>query len=199
MPLPAASFDLFDTQSDGCASVDPGASGKFALIDRGACTFSQKVANAKAAGAIAVVIINNVAGDPSAMARTAGFDDDMPAVMIGKERRRSAARIWSQRLLQRSQHSRNSSRQANKDILAGFSSQGPTNVDFAVKPDIDVGWRQRPQLDHVCGQPGCPVDGSGVGVLYRHLNVDAAYCRLRRPCSCNCMTTGHLRKSSRRS
>ena len=27
-PLPAASFDLFDTQSDGCASVDPGASGK---------------------------------------------------------------------------------------------------------------------------------------------------------------------------
>ena len=26
--------------------------------------------------------------------------------------------------------------EANKDILAGFSSQGPTNVDFAVKPDL---------------------------------------------------------------
>jgi len=25
---------------------------------------------------------------------------------------------------------------ANKDILAGFSSQGPTNVDLAVKPDL---------------------------------------------------------------
>src|SRR5216117_1470165 len=46
-PLPTASFDLFDTQSNGCASVDPGASGKLAIIDRGACTFSQKVANAK--------------------------------------------------------------------------------------------------------------------------------------------------------
>ena len=75
-PLPAATFDLFDTHSDGCASVDPGASGKLAIIDRGVCTFSQKVANAKAAGAIAVLIINNVAGDPIAMARTAGFDDD---------------------------------------------------------------------------------------------------------------------------
>jgi len=26
--------------------------------------------------------------------------------------------------------------EANKDILAGFSSQGPTNVDFAAKPDL---------------------------------------------------------------
>ena len=79
-----ASFDLFDTQSDGCTSVDPGASGELAIINRGTCIFSQKVANAKAAGAIAVLIINNVAGDPIAMARTAGFDDDMPAVMISK-------------------------------------------------------------------------------------------------------------------
>src|SRR5437870_1094469 len=83
-PLPTASFDLFDTQSDGCTSVDPGASGKLAIINRGACTFSQKVANAKAAGAVGVLVINNVAGDPTAMARTAGFDDDLPAVMIGK-------------------------------------------------------------------------------------------------------------------
>ena len=36
-----------------------------AIIDRGVCTFSQKVANAKAAGAVAVIIVNNVAGDPT--------------------------------------------------------------------------------------------------------------------------------------
>src|SRR5205809_5848018 len=83
-PLSAGSFNLFDTHSNGCASVDPGASGNVAIIDRGVCTFSQKVANAKAAGAIGVVIVNNVAGDPIAMARTAGFDDDLPAVMISK-------------------------------------------------------------------------------------------------------------------
>lgn len=134
-PLPTASYDLFDTQSNGCASVDPGAATKLALIDRGTCTFSQKVANAKAAGAVGVVIINNVAGDPTAMARTAGFDDDLPAVMIGKNEgaalRASAATTASavatfQEFIT----------EANRDILAGFSSQGPTNVDFAAKPDL---------------------------------------------------------------
>src|SRR5207253_8856903 len=82
--LPTASYDLFDTHSTSCTSVDPGASGDLAIINRGNCTFSQKVANAKTAGAIAVLIVNNVAGDPIAMARTAGFDDDLPAVMIGQ-------------------------------------------------------------------------------------------------------------------
>ncbi|HTG31156.1 MAG TPA: S8 family serine peptidase, partial [Methylomirabilota bacterium] len=81
--LPTASYNLFDTASDGCTSVPAGASGDLAIINRGTCSFSQKVANAKQAGAIAVLIVNNVAGDPIAMARTAGFDDDIPAVMIG--------------------------------------------------------------------------------------------------------------------
>src|SRR5207244_343180 len=47
-PPLAGSFGLFfNTQHNGCTSVDPGASGKLAIIDRGVCTFSQKVANAK--------------------------------------------------------------------------------------------------------------------------------------------------------
>ena len=42
IPLPADSFDLFDTQSDGCTSVDPGASGKLAIIDRGHAASARK-------------------------------------------------------------------------------------------------------------------------------------------------------------
>src|SRR5437867_3715173 len=134
-PLPAGSFNLFDTHSNGCASVDPGASGNVAIIDRGVCTFSQKVANAKAAGAIGVLIINNVAGDPISMARTAGFDDDLPAVMIGKNEGAtlrtanppdaSAVATFQEFITPE-----------NKDIMYGSSSQGPTNVDLAVKPDL---------------------------------------------------------------
>jgi minor extracellular serine protease Vpr len=134
-PLPAASFDLFDTQSDGCASVDPGASGKLAIIDRGVCTFSQKVANANAAGAIAVLVINNVAGDPIAMARTAGFDDDLPAVMISKNDG-AALRVANPPDASAVATFQEFITPENKDILAGFSSQGPTRVDFAVKPDL---------------------------------------------------------------
>ena len=133
--LPTADFDLFDTQSDGCTSVDPGASGKLALINRGTCTFSQKVANAKAAGAIAVIIINNVAGDPTAMAKTAGFDDNLPAVMIGKNEG-AALRTSGATTVSAVATFQEFITEANKDILAGFSSQGPTNVDFAAKPDL---------------------------------------------------------------
>jgi subtilisin family serine protease len=159
-PLPAGSFNLFDTHSNGCSSVDPGASGNLAIIDRGACTFSQKVANAKAAGAIAVLIINNVAGDPIAMARTAGFDDNIPAVMIGLNEgvalRGSGATTASTTATFQEFIS------ANKDILAAFSGQGPTTVDVAVKPDVtSVGVNVLSSITCVGKGPGCPGDGSG--------------------------------------
>ena len=134
-PLPTASFDLFDTHSDGCTSVDPGASGKLAIIDRGTCTFSQKVANANAAGAVAVLIINNVAGDPIAMAKTAGFNDDLPAVMIGKNDG-TALRASGATTASAVATFQEFITPQNKDILAGSSGQGPTRVDFAVKPDL---------------------------------------------------------------
>src|SRR4029077_10768135 len=84
-PLAAGSFNLFfNSQLNACTSVDPGASGNVVVVDRGGCTFSTKVRSAIAAGAIGVVVINNVAGDPSAMAKDGGGGDNLPAVMIGK-------------------------------------------------------------------------------------------------------------------
>jgi subtilisin family serine protease len=159
-PLAAGSFNLFDTHSNGCTSVDPGALNNLAIIDRGACTFSQKVANAKAAGAIAVLIINNVAGDPIAMARTAGFDDNIPAVMIGLNEgtalRASGATTASTTAVFQEFIT------ANKDILAAFSGQGPTTVDVAVKPDVtSVGVNVLSSITCVGKGAGCPGDGSG--------------------------------------
>jgi minor extracellular serine protease Vpr len=133
--LPAGSYNLFDTGNNGCTSVDPSASGKLAIIDRGTCSFSQKVANAKAAGAVGALIINNVAGDPIAMGRTAGFDDDLPAVMISKNDG-AALRAANPPDASASATFQEFITPENKDILAGFSSQGPTNVDFAAKPDL---------------------------------------------------------------
>lgn len=160
-PLPAGSFNLFDTHSNGCSSVDPGASGNVAIIDRGSCTFSQKVANAKAAGAIGVLIINNVAGDPIAMARTAGFLDDLPAVMIGKNEG-AALRVVNPPNASASATFQEFITPANKDILAGFSGQGPTNVDLAVKPDVtSVGVNVLSSITCVGKPTGCPNNGSG--------------------------------------
>ncbi len=159
-PLPGASFDLFDTHSDGCTSVDPGASGKLAIIDRGTCTFSTKVRNAIAAGAVGVLIINNVAGDPTAMAKDGLGGDDLPAVMIGlnegADLRSSGATTASATLAFQEFLT------PNKDILAGFSSQGPTAVDFAVKPDLtSVGVNVLSSITCVGKGGGCPDDGTG--------------------------------------
>src|SRR5712671_6545377 len=70
MPQPSLSAEVVLVQdttfptTDGCETLVNAAqlSGKIALIDRGTCTFAQKAARAQAAGAVAVIIGNNVAG-----------------------------------------------------------------------------------------------------------------------------------------
>ena len=160
-PLPTSSFGLwFNTQLTACTSVDPGASGNVVVVNRGGCTFSTKVRNAIAAGAIGVVVINNVAGDPVAMAKDGGGGDDLPAVMIGKNEGAalraanppdaSAVATFQEFVT------------ANQDILAGFSSQGPTAVDFAVKPDVtSVGVNVLSSITCVGKPETCPGDGTG--------------------------------------
>ncbi len=61
----------------GCAALVNGAAlvGRIAVVDRGGCTFVIKVGNAQAAGAVAVLVVNNVAGQ----VRMAGAD---PAITI---------------------------------------------------------------------------------------------------------------------
>lgn len=55
--------------SDGCETLTPGSlTGKIALIDRGTCGFAVKTKIAQDAGAVAVIIANNVAGAPPGMA-----------------------------------------------------------------------------------------------------------------------------------
>ena len=159
-PLPGASFDLFDTHSTSCSSIDPAASGKLVIVDRGTCTFSTKVRNAIAAGAVGVVVINNVAGDPTAMAKDGLGGDDLPAVMIGKNEgadlRASGATTAS------AEATFQEFITPNQDILAGFSSQGPTAVDFAVKPDLtSVGVNVLSSITCVGKPETCPGDGTG--------------------------------------
>jgi len=65
--------------NDGCEAATNGAdlTGKIAVIDRGACAFTQKVLNAQDAGAIAVLIANNKDGDD-----VIGMSGDAPTITI---------------------------------------------------------------------------------------------------------------------
>jgi len=68
-----ADFALVDDDSgdneDACEALTNAATlnGKIAVIRRGSCTFISKVEAAEAAGALAVIMVNNVAGAPITM------------------------------------------------------------------------------------------------------------------------------------
>lgn len=68
--------------TDACEPLVNGAqvAGNIALVDRGACAFTQKALNAQAAGAVGVMIANNVAGGPSPMG---GFDAAVTITSVG--------------------------------------------------------------------------------------------------------------------
>jgi minor extracellular serine protease Vpr len=176
-PLPGGTFGTFDTGNNGCASVAAGAAGKIAIINRGTCVFSQKVANAKAAGAVGALVINNVAGDPTAMARSAGFADNLPAVMIGKAEGAALRASGATSITAVASFSEFIT--ANQDILAGFSSQGPTRVDFAIKPDLaSVGVNVLSSVacpsTGTCGGEGDWAFFSGTSMATPHLAGSAA-------------------------
>ena len=174
-PLPGGSYNLFDTASNGCTSVPAGAAGKLAIINRGVCTFSTKVRNAIAAGAVGVLVVNNVAGDPTAMAKDGLGGDNLPAVMIGIVE--GAALRASGATTASAEASFSEFITPNADILAGFSSQGPTNVDLAVKPDLtSVGVNVLSSIP--CSANPCNADAwaffSGTSMATPHIAGSAA-------------------------
>lgn len=69
--------------NDGCEAILNAAElpGRIALVDRGLCTYSSKVLAAQAAGAIGVIVVNNVAGAMNTMGGT-GPGVTIPAVMV---------------------------------------------------------------------------------------------------------------------
>lgn len=70
----------------GCSNLPAGSmTGKFALISRGTCDFSEKAYYAQQAGAVAVIIYNNIVGGPVGMA--AGTNAGLvtvPVIMISQ-------------------------------------------------------------------------------------------------------------------
>jgi hypothetical protein len=71
--------------TDACSPLTNAAdvAGKIAVLDRGSCNFTVKVKNAQNAGAIAVIVVNNVPGDPGLMG---GADPTItiPAVQVSQ-------------------------------------------------------------------------------------------------------------------
>jgi minor extracellular serine protease Vpr len=106
------------------------------LIARGSCSFSQKMANAKAAGAFGVVVYSDDR-PPGGMAKTDGFDDDIPAVMIAQaDGQALEAELAIAGNLYPTVITAPTSVPTTANELAGFSSRGPAPFTGIIKPDM---------------------------------------------------------------
>ncbi len=141
-PVGAQSAPLIDVSqlgNDGLACVPlPAGSlaGAFALIERGSCNFSDKVANATAAGAIGAIFYM---ADASAIFGPGGLaQTNVPAIMISNsdglalktfiDANPGRAAVIDPAAIEQDKSAFN--------LLSLFSSIGPTTGDNAIKPDL---------------------------------------------------------------
>jgi subtilisin family serine protease len=183
--LTAAPVNAVNGLSEVCSALPAGSlTGKIALLGRGTCDFSTKIRNAELAGAVAVLVANRIPGDPSAMAQGAspdGIQPTIPAYMVSladstplKADNGLATTIGADLAYFVT---------GNDRIQADFSGQGPTDVDFRVKPDV-----MAPGVNVLssipgddCGPTGCWAFFQGTSMATPHLAGSAAVVKSQHP------------------
>ena len=192
--------------STACGPLATSLAGKIALISRGVCSFSAKIRNAQNAGAIAVLVSNNAAGDGIGMAQDG--TPSQPTVPAYNVSLNDSAALK----LNGAGSTTISASPAylvtgNDDFMAGFSSQGPTDVDFRVKPDVVApGVNVLSSIPAAfCATPPCFAFFQGTSMATPHLAGSAAVVRQQHPdwsaaevrsAIVNTATRGVLRSSS---
>lgn len=125
---------------DACENLvnESALNGNIAFIARGGCDFSDKILRAQDAGAIAVVVYNNVLGEPIAMLGD-GTGIDIPAVMITQ----TDGEQWLEELdadvTVTLEIEKGVFRQQAEsgNVVANFSSRGPNlSLPDVMKPDV---------------------------------------------------------------
>lgn len=105
--------------------------GKIALIVRGDRSFYEKAKSAEHAGAIAVIIYNNVAGDFQGSIENEEDPLQIPVASITKK-----DGDWLLSQLQMSNLYIDTTYKETEKTVAPFSSRGPVTMNWALKPDI---------------------------------------------------------------
>jgi subtilisin family serine protease len=166
----------------GCtdASIPADAAGKVILVSRGTCAFAAKVDNAARKGAVGVLVLNSGPGDPIAMAGDPALKV-VPAVMASQDDAKAVTALVGQQVTLNQQKAYHDS--DNDNIMGDFSSQGPTDVDYRVKPDLVAPGvnvlSSIPQEHCVHGTPDANPDGcwaffNGTSMASPHLAGTAA-------------------------
>jgi uncharacterized repeat protein (TIGR01451 family) len=129
---------ISETNFEGCSPFPTGAfSDTIALIQRGSCSFEDKVNNASDAGAVAAVIFNHSNGPPIVMG---GLESTtLPSVFMSLDQGETMRDWITDMVTATARINAETSRIVNanwQDIMASFSSVGPNGDPNALKPDI---------------------------------------------------------------
>jgi subtilisin family serine protease len=157
-----------------CTPLEAGSlTGKIPLIARGVCTFQVKISNAEAAGAIAAVVYNNVAGDAIVMGGTAA---GIPGFMVSNVdgAALTAAIDEDTTFTLDPDHVL-----SVPDRLQGFTSRGPRFGDGSLKPDVTAPGGSVFAAAAGSGDDG--VDISGTSMASPHVAGAAALLRSLHP------------------
>ena len=177
-PLDAVTVST-TTLSTACTALPAGSlDGEIAAVSRGVCAFSVKIRNAQQAGAVAVLVVNNVAGDPTAMGSDGTPNQPtIPAYMLAKEALDEV--IAADGTPATIEEELAYFATANANIMAGFSGQGPTDVTWRVKPDVVApGVNVLSSIPHTyCDAPPCFAFFQGTSMATPHLAGSAAVIR----------------------
>lgn len=174
----------FNGLSQACESFTAGSlAGRIALITRGTCDFSVKLRHVQAAGGVGAVVVNREPGafvmgqngDGLAQPTIPGFMIDPLHAAAFKAADGVATTLP---LLGVYEH------QAGRDdMVADFTSEGPTDVDFRIKPDV-----MAPGVNIVssvprafCGGAPCFAFFNGTSMATPHLAGSAALMRQQHP------------------
>ena len=169
-----------------CTPLPAGSmAGSIGVVERGDCTFETKVVNAQAAGAVAVIIGNNVAGPPVAPGGL--VTTSIPAVQVenlsyqalvdtiadnGDTATEGVIRAGTEMYLNDDW----------TDIVAGFSSRGPSQYDMLLPtfaaPGVNIlaagaeGPGEPNEYLVIQGTSMSSPHGAGAAALIRALNPD---------------------------